>query len=223
LRRFRVAGFRIRGALVSERDQQSLVQEGKFTQALCQGVEVIFGYSENALIGQEVNLRPPLRLHLAGFFQLAGRLALRIRLLPGKTIAPDLQVQFFAERVHTGNANAVQSAGNFVRRCIELAAGMERGHDHLSRRNFFSVDVHRIDGNAAAVIHDSDGIIDMNCDINLVGVSGERFINRIVYDFIDQMVQANLARRADVHGRTFTHGLHATQHFDGIRCVIAVT
>jgi len=108
-----LAGFRIRGALVGERDEQALVQEDKFTQALRQRIEVIFGYGEDALVGQEVNFGSAL-LGRARFFQLAGRLAFGIGLFPGKTIAPNFQIKFFAQCVYAGNADAVQSAGNFV-------------------------------------------------------------------------------------------------------------
>ena len=42
-------------ALVGERDEQALVQERQFAQALRERVEVVFGGGEDALVGQEMN------------------------------------------------------------------------------------------------------------------------------------------------------------------------
>ena len=173
------------------------------------------------LVGQEVDFGAAL-LAGARFLQLAGGLAFGIGLLPGKSVAPDFEIEFFAERVHAGNADAVQSAGNFVGRRIELSAGVQLGHHDLRGGNFFAVDVHHVDGNAAAVVDDRDGVVEVNGDVDLVGVTGERFVDRVVHDFVDQMVQSHLAGRADVHGGTFAHRFHAAEHFDGVGVVVAV-
>ena len=215
------AGLRVGSALVGQRDQQAFVQEGQFAQALRQRVVVVFGGGKDASIGQEVNFRSKL-LAGAGFLQLAGGLALGIGLLPGKSVAPDFEIEFFAQRVDAGNADAVQSARNFVGRCIELSAGVQFGQHHLRGRNFFAVDVHRVHGNAAAVVDHGDGVVQMDGDFDLVGVTGERFVDRVVHHFIDQMMQSHLAGGTDVHGGTFAHRLHAAEHFDGVGVVVAV-
>ena len=62
----------------------------------------------------------------------------------------------------------------------------------------------------------------MNGDFDLVGVTGERFVDGVVHDFVDQMMQSDLARRADIHGGTFADGFHSAQHFDGIGSVVPV-
>ena len=217
---FGLAGLWIGGALIGQRDEQSLVQERQFAQTLRQGVEVVFGDGENTLVGQEVNFGSEL-LGRARFLQLAGRLAFGIGLLPGKTVAPDLEFQFFAERVHAGNANAVQSAGDFVGRGVELAAGVQLGHDHLRGRKLLTVNVHRVHGNAAAVVHDGDGVIDVDGDFDLVGVTGERLVHRVVHYLVDQVMQSHLAGRADVHRGAFANGFHAAEHFDGVGSVVS--
>src|SRR5208337_2512153 len=92
-------------------------------------------------------------------------------------------------------------AGNFVGVAVELAAGVQSGHDDLCGGNFFAVDVHVVDGNAAAVVDYGDGVID---------------------DFIHQVMQAEFAGRADVHGGTFAHGFHAAENFDRVGGVVSV-
>ena len=47
LQRLGFAGLRIGGALICQRDDQTLIQEGQLAQALCQRVEVVFGDGKN--------------------------------------------------------------------------------------------------------------------------------------------------------------------------------
>ncbi len=217
-----LAGLRVGGALVGERDHQTLVQESQLAQALRQCVVVVFRRGEDGFVGHEVNFGSVI-LGGSGLFQLAGGVAFRVRLLPGESVAPDFEIEFFAKRVHAGDADAVQSAGNFVRVAVEFSAGVQRGHHHLRGGNFFAVDVHRVDGNAAAVVDHGDGIVDVNGDFDLVGVTRERLVDGVVDDFIHQMMQPEFAGRADVHRGTFAHRFHAAQNFDGVRGVVAVT
>src|SRR5205814_9940293 len=107
------AGLRIGGALVGQRDQQSLVEECQFAQALRQRVVVVLGGSKDGTVGKEVNLRAAF-FGGARFVKFVGRFALGIIRLPSVAIAPDLQLQIFAESVHARNADAVQPAGNLV-------------------------------------------------------------------------------------------------------------
>ena len=218
---FRFPGLGVTRALIGQGDQQALVEKSQLAQSLGQRVKVIFGGRKNASIRKEVNLGAKFFAR-ACLLQLAGRLAFGIALLPGESIAPDFQIEFFAQRVHAGNANPVQSTRNFVGRRVEFAAGVQLGHYHLRGWHLFAVDLHRVHRDTAAVIDHSDGIIQVNCDFDLVGVAGERFVHRIVHHLVDQMVQSHLTGRTDVHGGTFAHGFHAAQYLDGISGVIPV-
>src|SRR5215470_10972515 len=135
-----------------------------------------------------MNFGAALASSAAGFLQLAGGVTLGIGLLPGGAVAPDLEFQFFAERVHHGNPHAVQTAGNFVGGGIKLAAGVQLGHHHLRSGNFFAVNVHGIDGNAAAVIDDRNRIVDVDGSVDSVGVAGQRLVDRVIDDFIHQVM-----------------------------------
>ena len=150
-----LARLRVGRALVSQRDQQSLVKEREFAQALSQGVVVIFCRSKNAAIGEEVDFGPA-PLGRARLLHPAGGFALGIGLLPGCTIAPNFQLQFLAQRVHARDANAVQSAGNLISGRIEFSPGVQSRHHYLRRGNFFAIDIHIINRNAAPVIDHRD-------------------------------------------------------------------
>jgi hypothetical protein len=47
--------------------------------------------------------------------------------------------------------------------------------------------------NAAAVIDDRDRIIDMDRDLDRVAITGESFVDRIVDDFVNEVVKPDFA------------------------------
>src|SRR5205809_2312186 len=100
---------------------------------------------------------------------------------------------------------------------------MELGHYNFGGRNFFAVDVHGIDGNAAAVVDYGDRIVEVNGDFDLVGETGKRLVNRVVHHFVHKMMQTQFARRSDVHCRPFADGFHAAEHFDRVGGILAVS
>src|SRR5258708_17941350 len=92
----------------------------------------------------------------------------------------------------------------------------------MRRGNLPPVDVHKVQGNAGAVVNNCYGVVDVNGDFDLRGETGQRFVHRIVDHFIDEVVQAEIAGRADVHGRTLAHSFHAADHLDGVGGVVVV-
>src|SRR5450755_1617365 len=75
------AGLGVGLAFIGERDDQALVEEREFAQALRQGVEVVLDSGgENRFVGDEVYLGAAF-LGGPGFFQLAGGHAFGVRLL----------------------------------------------------------------------------------------------------------------------------------------------
>ena len=92
--------------------------------------------------------------------------AARVFLLPGEPLSRQISSSSVSrERVDAAHAHAVQSAGDFVAVGIELAAGVQLGHDDLGRRDaFLLVHVHR---NAAAVVDHGDRIVVVDGDVDL--------------------------------------------------------
>ena len=132
--------------------------------------------------------------------------------------APDFQVQPFGKGIDDRNANAVQSAGNFVGGVIELSAGMQLRENNFGRRLAFFR--HDFCGNTATVIDDSYGIIDMNDNVNFGTESRKSFVNRVVDDFVNEVVQSIDSRRTDVHGGPLANRLQSLQNFDVFRSVV---
>ena len=54
----------------------------------------------------------------------------------------------------------------------------------------------------------------MDRDDHGVAVTGQRLVDRVVDDLVDEMVQTTLARGPDVHTRTLAHRLEPLEHSD---------
>src|SRR5262245_20604387 len=121
-------------------------------------------------------------------------------------VAPDRDPQPGRQRVHHRDADAVQAAGNLVGVLVEFSAGVQLGHDDLGRRYAFAlVDVGR---DATAVVVHGAGAVRIERDRHLGGVAGERFVGRVVYEFVDHVRQPGpVIGVADIHARPLADGI----------------
>jgi hypothetical protein len=116
------------------------------------------------------------------------------------------------------DADAMQAARNLVRILVEFSAGMQLGHDDLGRGN--ALTLVKIDGNASAVVAHSDRAIGVEHDLYRGGVAGQRFVDRVIDDLVDHVVQAAaIVGVADVHARPLAHGIEAFQNPDRFSAV----
>ena len=187
-------------ALIGERDLDALVQERELAKTVGEGVEVVLGDREDALVGKEVDLGAAAlgRAHLAEF---RDGVALGVVHLPGKAVAPDLDLERFTQRVDAGDTDAVQAARDLVVGGVELTASMQHREHHLHRGHGLAGGQGLVvDRNAATVVDDRNGVVDMDGDIDARGIAGQRLVDRVVDDLIDQVMQTHFAGRADVHG-----------------------
>ena len=124
----------------------------------------------------------------------------------------DFEIEFLAERVHAGDAYAVQSAGNLVSGGVEFSSSMQLGHDDLRRGDaLIFVD---IDRNTATVIDYRDRIVVVNDYVNFRGKTRHRFIYGIIDDFIYEMVQTRITGGSDIHGRAQPYCFEAFKDLD---------
>ncbi len=205
-------------ALVGERDFQALVEERELPQAVGQRVVIELRHLHDGGVWFEGDAGSGFAAGPAGFHEWPFRNAARVLLLPGETGTgfavgvPDLELQFFRERVHDADTHAVQAARHLVAFRIEFAAGVQLRHHHLRCRDaFFLVEINR---DAAAVVHHRHRVVVMNCDVDLRAVSRHGFIHGVVDNFVHQVVQPHFAGRADVHGGPQTHRFQPLQHLD---------
>ena len=200
----------------SMRDDDAAVQEGQFPEALGQRVEAVLGGLENLRVRPERDLRAAARRR-AGSLQSALRGAALVALLKHLAVAPDFQLQPLGQGVHDRHADAVQAARHLVAVVVELAAGVQDREHDLGRR--FAAFM-AIDRNAAAVVHDRDRVIDVDGDVDLVAIAGQRLVDRVVHDLVNEVVQSGRAGGPDVHRGPLAHRLETLEDLDLVGAVV---
>ena len=99
-----------------------------------------------------------------------------------------LHLQALRQGIDDRRADAVQAARHLVPAAAEFAAGVQNRENNL--QGGLAHLVIDADRNAAAVIGDRDGVARIDRHLDMRTVAGERLIDRIVHDLIDQMVQS---------------------------------
>jgi hypothetical protein len=133
----------------------------------------------------------------------------RVRTVAGRaSVARDFDHKIVGQRVDHGHADAVQAAGGLVDLAVELAAGVQHGHDHFKRglAGKLRMVFHR---DAAAIVGDRQIAVGIKLDFDEIGVSGDGFVHRVVDDFGETGGAARVVGAADIHARTASHRFQA--------------
>ena len=220
--------FFLAGALVEQADFDAVVEEGKFAQAVGEGVEVVFDVAENFFVGEEMHFgAAPValtqyahRAHFDAVDDLCGGVVRHATVKfeeVGLTIAADGQPQPLRERIDAGHAHAVQTARDLVAVLVELAAGVQYAHDDFGSGTARFVFVVHLDadGNAATIVGYRDRVVGVDGNEDVVAVAGKGFVNGVVDDFKDHVVQAGaVGGVADVHAGALAHGFQPFELLD---------
>ena len=211
-----------RGPLVADDDLEPLVEEGVLAHPVGQGLEVVRGGLEDLLGGPPGHGRAGALAVLERADLLERRVGdAELEGLPPQVAAVlDLDDQHRRQGVHHGDADAVQAAGHLVAAAAELAAGVQQRQRHRHRGELLPRG--GVGRDAAAVVDDLDAAVGPQREHDAVAVAGERLVDGVVDDLGDQVVQAALTGRADVHAGPLADGLEALEHRDRRGVVVAV-
>ena len=111
----------------------------------------------------------------------------------------------------------MQAAGYLVAVLVELAAGVQHRQDDLGCRTLGLVLVVELDAdrNAAPVVCYGNRVVAMNDDLDVVAMTGQRFVDGVVHHLEHHMVQTgSIGRVADVHTGTLTYCLQPFELLD---------
>ncbi len=200
------------GPLVAQVDEDAGVEEGQLTEPV--GEDLVFelpGQEKDLRVGLEGDLRPRL-LGLPEHRHLLHGLALRKAHVVDAAIAAHLGLEPFGDGIDAFCPDPMQAAGHLVGALAEFPAGMKIGQDQLQRRDL--VDRMQIDGDAAPVVLDRAGAVEVNGHRDLRGETGERLVDGVVDDLEDAVVQPPLHRVSDVHVRALPHALETLELLD---------
>src|SRR3989449_3607925 len=117
-----------------------------------------------------------------------------------------------AQTVDDGESDAVEAAGDAVHLVFELAARVHPRQDKFDTGNaVFRVEV---DWNPPAVVGDGHAPVLIQRDLDFLTKAGHGFVDRIVDDFMREVVQAPVVNRPDIHRRPLSDRLEALQNLD---------
>ena len=86
----------------------------------------------------------------------------------------------------------MQATGNFVTVRVKLAARVQLRHHNFSGGNaLLGVLINR---NAAAIVDDGDRVVEVDRDTDLRAMAREMLVNRVIDDFVNEMMEALFAR-----------------------------
>ena len=202
-------------ALIIQRDENARIQERQLAKPLGKRIEAEFDRFKNLGIRLEGDLGAP-ALCRARDLELARWLPALVALLVDLIVAPDLKVEFLRQRVDDRDADAVQTTRHFITLVVELAPGVQHRHDDFGRG--FPARV-LIDRNASPVVDHGDRVVDVNGDVDLVAEAGQRLVDGIVDNLVDEMMQAGRAGRPDVHRGPLPNGFQPLENFDLVGAV----
>ena len=210
------------GPLVVDHDLEALVEEGHLAEAVADRLQGVRRGLEDVRGGVPGHRRAgalPL-LEVAHLAQRVVGVAEGELLLPQLAAVAHLDLEVAGQRVHHRDADAVQTAGHLVAAAAELAARVQHGQREGHGRQLLAG--RGVGGDAAAVVLDPHPAVGLEGDHDPVAVAGQRLVDRVVHDLPDQVVQAALAGRADVHARPLAHRLQTLEDLDHGGVVAAV-
>ena len=214
--------FLLARELVHQPDLDAVVEEGQLAQPLRQDVVVILDRAEGGGARQEMHLGAA-ALGRAGLLQRRGGNPVAELHAVGLALAAYGEAQPLRQSIYHGHADAVQAACDLVRIVVELAAGMQLGHDDFGSRASLLV-IRMFPGwNAAAVVGDADRVVGVNGYRDVVAVAGQGLVDGVVHHLEHHVVQAGaVGSVADVHAGTLAHRIQALEHLDAAFFVVAV-
>ena len=111
----------------------------------------------------------------------------------------------------------METTRHLVALVVELAASVEDRHHYLGRCLAAGV---LVDRNTSSVVDNRYRVVNVDGDTDGVAVSPQRFIDGVVDDLIDQVMEPRCTGRPDVHCRARADRLEALQNLDLVGAVV---
>ena len=203
-------GVALAGELVIQRHQQTRAKYRLRPQQVLEASHRHFRRVEILGVGPEAQNGAGVALaNRINHFQVAALFAITEFHAVQLTITLDQNLQLGGQGVHHGHTHTVQATAKLVVVIGELAAGVQGRQDHFHTR-FFLYRMH-VHGHAAAIVFHFHAAILEQGDLDRLGMAGQRFIHRVIDDFLGKVIGAG---GIGVHARALTHRVQARQHFN---------
>src|SRR5260370_18381972 len=115
----------------------------------------------------------------------------------------------------------MQAAADLIAATAKLTTGVQDGHDHFQGREAGAL-VMFLYGNTASVVFYGDGTISVDRNLDRVGIARHDFVNAIIDDFLNQVMQAALVGSAVIHTRAHAYCLKSFENLVVLLTIIAI-
>ena len=105
----------------------------------------------------------------------------------------------------------METAGNFVTAVTEFTACMKYRHNYFNSRFSCFMHVHR---NTASVIFYCYTVICINSNLDIIAKTGKGFINTVINNFGNQVVQTATRNTSYIHTGALANCFQPFQHLD---------
>ena len=127
-------------------------------------------------------------------------------------ISRDLHFEPIGKGIDTFGSDSVKPSRIFVSSLPELTTGVQIGQNQLNGRHLeFGVHVHR---DTSTIVTDGHRPIDVDGYLNFGAKTGQMFVNGIVQNFENTMMQSSFIRVTDIHARALSDRFKAFQFID---------
>ncbi len=116
-------------------------------------------------------------------FRFAALVSLKVNL----AVSTDFHLQVLAQRVYHGYPDPVETAGDLVGRIIEFTARMEFCHNNRYGRYFFGECLST--GIPRPLSSTVTELIQVNLDSNIVAMTRQSFVNAVIDNLIDEVME----------------------------------
>ncbi len=139
----------------------------------------------------------------------------------------NVQQQLFRQRIDHADTDTVQTTGNLVAVVVELATGVQHGHDHFGSRHFaIELFAHLLvfaDRDTATVVGNRHRAVGMDVHRDVVCMASQGFVDRVVDNLEHHVMQTGAVMDvADIHAGTLADRLQAFQCSDAVGIVRAI-
>lgn len=105
----------------------------------------------------------------------------------------------------------MKTAGDLITAIAKFTASVQDGHNNFNGR---FADLMHFNRNPAPIIDNGDAVIFSDFNKDMVTVTGQGLIDRVIDDFINQMMEPTGTDTADIHAWPFANGFEALQDLD---------
>src|SRR3990170_1774404 len=201
---------------IRDHDSEALVQEREFAKPRRERLEVELRCFEDLSVGFERN-DGSRAVRRSDRLEVLDLLATLKANLPFLAVAADPRLEPLAEPVDDAQADAVKATAHAVQLVLELPTRVHpRHHEFRGGQAVLRVD---LDGDSASIVRDRHGAVAVDRDLDVLAESHHRFVDRIVHDLVDEVVQPPFVEAADIHRGALSDGLKALQNLDRFRVV----